>query len=152
MLCFCALSTTLCPLATLVRVVATCSDICHCNSITASWSLRSSDAHCLLAHHPHSLPLSTTKTTTQLPVAPRMCQRDIVGKHSYFCTTSVWGEPYIQAMKCTTVIHSYVHGSKEASLCSFIRTRLQGSFSVLIHMYVRTGVRSLLTFHSTYVT
>ena len=120
MLCFCALSTTLCPLATLVRVVATCSDICHCNSITASWSLRSSDAHCLLAHHPHSLPLSTTKTTTQLPVAPRTCQRDIVGKHSYFCTTSVWGEPYIQAMKCTTVIHSYVHGSKEASLCSFI--------------------------------
>ena len=65
----------LCPPATLVRVITTLQgshDICHCVSITASWSFCSSNACCLLFHCPHSLPLSTTKTTTRLPVASRM--------------------------------------------------------------------------------
>ena len=62
MLCFCALST--CHPCKSRRNIAR-SDICHCVSLAASWSLHSSDARRLLAASEHN------QTATWLPVAPR---------------------------------------------------------------------------------
>ena len=47
------------------------SDICHCASAIASWSLHSSYDRRILARRPQSLPLSATKTTIRSPLAPR---------------------------------------------------------------------------------